>query len=257
MTSPYEPPLNSDYLLVKLQVRKTGECEFQKGMRAVEIDVFKKKLGWTLLRAGKRIAPSNEGPEDDHYHYLHLWQTDHPINVWEGQFTVASDSPYAAMYRSIDHETQNILRVPAVYAPTKAFTASPKRFFLIHELPLSKDWSQVLDWQWTLPVPVGNDQIAPELFSLSFAFQSVTGVLRTHFHVFEANELARTPALTARDAELDLDQFSRPRNAEVDLAPPLRVQNRSGLASEKGVQARTGIEIYEQVQYQPPNQPVP
>jgi hypothetical protein len=254
VTSPYEPPLNSDYLIVKLLVRKEEEEAFTCGMKDVELSVFRDKLCWTLLRAGKRIAPDDESA--DHFHYLHLWQTEHPINVWEGQFTVASDSPYAAMYHAIDRETQNILRVPAVYAPTKAFSAKPQRFFLLHELPLSKDWSQVLDWQWTLPVPVGNDDAAPALFSLSFAFQSVTGLLRTHLHVFESDALDTTPALTGQDAKqkllemVDLGQFTRPRNAAVDRAPPLREQNRLGISSDNAVKERTGIEIYERVTYQ-------
>jgi hypothetical protein len=254
MTSTYEPPLNSDYLIVKLLVRKPCEQQFRDGMREVELGVFKEKLGWRLLRAGKRIAPENE--DSDHVHFIHLWQTEHPIDVWAGQFTVASDSPYAAMYRSIDRETQNILRVPAAYAPTKAFTADAKRFLLLHELPLAKDWSQVLDWQWTLPVPVGNDDAAPELFSLSFAFQSVTGVLRTHFHFFESDAIDETPSLTGSDARnkfpenIDLNALATPRNPNVDRAPMLRRQNRLGVDSDNAVKPRIGIELYERVIYQ-------
>ena len=251
MTSAYEPPLNSDYLLVNLCVREAEEKAFRDGMAVVKKSVFEDRLHWTLLRAGKRIAP--EQADDGYFHYLHLWQTEHPIDIWKGQFTVASDSPYAAMYRSIDHEVQNILRVPAVYSPTKAFTAPAKSYLLLHHLPLAKDWSQMLDWQWTLPVPVGDDQAAPERFSLSFAFQSVTGVLRTHFHFFESDALGL--ALTASDAReklkaVDLSALAQPRNPAVDKAPHLREQNRLGTEAEIAV-TRTGIALYERVIYDP------
>jgi hypothetical protein len=248
MTSAYEPPLNSDYLLVKLKVSKDGEKAFRDGMAVVKDSVFRDRLHWHLLRAGKRIGP--DADDDTHVHYLHLWQTNHPIDVWEGQFTVASDSPYAALYRAIDYEEQNILRVPAIYCPTKAFAEPAKCLLLVHELPLAKDWSQVLDWQWTLPVAVGNDDAAPTQFSLSFAFQSVTGVLRTHFHFFESDTLSTT-ALTEPYARerIDLGALARPRNVAVDKAPALRAENRIGISSDKAVKQRTGIELYARETY--------
>ena len=50
---------------------------------------------------------------------------------------------------------------------------------------------------------------------------------------------------------IDLSAFATPRNPNVDRAPALRTQNSRGINSDNAVKARTGIELYERVIYQP------
>lgn len=254
MTSPYEPPLNSDYLFVKLLVRKDGEEVFRRGMGITQDTVFRDKLRWRLVRAGKRIFPALEDKDEkDHVEFLHLWQTDNPINLWQGQFTVASDSDYASLYRQVDREEQNILRVSSVYCPTSAFQARAKPFLLVHEVALEKDWSQMLDWQWKLPVPVGNDDAAPPDFGFSFAFQSATGVLRKHFQFFEADKrpdlerLDRLETVGPGSAPDPLERLSQPRERGVDLIPDRR--GRQPLGRTEARLERKVVGLYERVEY--------
>lgn len=251
MTFAYDPPLNSDYLFVKLLVKNESEQAFRRGMSIVKETVFKERLGWRLIRAGKRIAPRSD--DADHVQYMHLWQADNPINLWQGQFTVASDSDYAELYRGVDREQQDILRIPAVYAPTKAFNERAKAFLLVQELKLAKDWSQVLDWQWTLPVPVGDNDLAPEKFTLSFAFQAVTGVLRSHFHLFESDDVTDSTTPDEPDdgerALIDLERLEKPRNPRVDIAPNVRTKNKRALRADLAV-TREDVEVYKRETYE-------
>jgi hypothetical protein len=250
MTSAYEPPLNSDFLLVKLDVQRDRIPEFQRDMASVRDGVFTKPLGWKLLRSAQRIDPKSDNELE---RFVHLWQTPTPINLWEAQFNVAADEKYAELYRMIGAEEQNILRIPAVYAPTKAFDhdPNPEGVMAIQELPLNKDWSDVLSWQWTLPRPVGNGEAAPNSdirFSVSFVFQSVTGKLRSHFHFYEAAQNFSLDALT-RDSV-----STSPTNALIDRFVPLPRSTNAGLDRLTPSEAlpmvtRGPIELFRKVVY--------
>jgi hypothetical protein len=253
MTSPYEPPLSSDYLFVKLMVRKEQEKTFRDKMGTVQDTVFRDQLRWRLVRAGKRLGPALPKDEtgkisdETHFEFLHLWQADNPINLWQGQVIVAQDTDYAALYEGVDHEEQDILRLPPVYCPTAAFAARAMPFLLVQEVKMVADWSRALDWQWKLPVPVGSDGVAPEGFSLSFAFQTATGALRSHLHFFES-ETYTPRTLRSGAGGVSLEGLDQPRDPSVD-----RLTQPRAFAIERAGRSKIERELptlYERVEYE-------
>ncbi|MEY4580925.1 MAG: hypothetical protein RL701_5628 [Pseudomonadota bacterium] len=266
MTAPYDAPLDSDFLFVKLKVQTAGEARFRNGMNLVLDRIFREKLGWKLVRAGKRRYPKSTDPE--HLDFYHLWQADTPINLWNAQVTVAGDTDYAALYEAVDREEQDVFRIPAVYAPTRAFNLDARPWMLIQELKLAKDWADVLAWQWTLPVPVGANTAAPEKFQLAFAFQAATSVLRSHWHFFESDadfELAAEAgagsqqgdenALTV-ETDAFLSRLSSPRDPAVDKfdneRQTDRARNRVALKHVAKAVEREPPELYENISYDHP-----
>ncbi|MET0390106.1 MAG: hypothetical protein ABW321_29310 [Polyangiales bacterium] len=189
----YEPPILSDYLVVRLSVREAEQAAFERGMGAcLCFWEGEATIGWRLLFAAKAVSahvePEREAPARE---YLHVWQTPSPMNLWQAMFKVASRSDYAALHKLVLREEQDIMRFASQYAPSEVVPQKP--LIALQEVDLVQDWFAVQTWQAGLAKLAREGHAGPASWELALALQSQTGRLRRHLQVWSFGRDDATP----------------------------------------------------------------
>jgi len=183
MTYPYKEPLFSNFLLVRMALSPGSLADFSRHMRALVGPVFRDKLGWQLLRAGKlEPAPSNEE------HIVHLWQLPEPANLWQGMYTVAGNSSYAELNKLVLREAQELLRLAPLSPVKLELDCQSNDLFAICELELVQDWKLVCRWRERLLSFNVQKQTGPDGWPLYATFRPQTGNLRRQLNVWQVDE---------------------------------------------------------------------
>jgi hypothetical protein len=234
VTFAYEPPIVSDYLVVKLEVKEAQQAQFEAGMQAtLKYWEDPQTVQWKLL-----LAARGEQAHDAKRSYLHVWQTPSPMNLWQAMFLVASKSEYAALHKYIDSEEQDMMRFASPYAPGSI--VPHKALIALQELQLVQDWFCVQDWQAGLSQLARAHRAGPRAWDLAFGLQSQTGRLRRHLQLWTFDAAERNPSdLT----DWEKIEPSRPADSAIAFGQP---------AGSPAVLSRSKFAVYTVIDYRSP-----
>jgi hypothetical protein len=195
MTYPYNEPLFSNFLLVRMTLPLDKLDRFSKYMCELTPRVFSKKVDWLLLRAGIRRDQTGEAA-----HVVHLWQLPEPANLWEGMYSVAADSTYAQLNKLVRTESQELLRLAPLSPVRLELDEQSQNHFALCELSLVQDWKQVCQWRERLLALNVRKETGPKDWPLYATFRPQTGDLRRQINMWQLD-----PSVLDRDATWDIE----------------------------------------------------
>lgn len=230
MTYPYTEPLFSNFLMVRMSIKREDLGAYKRHMRQVIDRVFGPKLGWKLVRKGIRKKPGDAKQIE----ILHLAQLPERANLWEGMYSVAADSSFAKVSKLLTSESQELLRLAPLSPVKLAHDSQSKGHFAFSELELEQDWFNLCKWREHLLSLNVQRQTGPAGWPLYATFRPQTGNLRRQINMWQIDKSQEAASIN----------WSSKRNAKSDAKSDFLEDGKTRV-----VVKRNPIEVYGVIEY--------